>query len=193
MNPLRLLAPCSLFLLAVPSLSCSTKAEPSTSGGAFFQLQGGDDPENPGKFLACPDGGKSVTIAVTGSDGNPKLVVDGADGASAVCSWTANTFSINVSTAAGTMIVSGTYTISGDVQKSTDARATVHFPGATYITRTTKCTVDFDMKQSGEGGKLFGKVTCPKLEHTEIAGSACAFNVLDPTRIPYFRFANCKY
>jgi hypothetical protein len=203
MNPLRLLTPCLLTLLAVPSLSCSTKAEPVTSGGAYFQLQGGPDYDAtgkaiPGKFLSCPDGGKAVTISVKGSDGSDKLLVDGADGATAACTWTGNTFSVNVSNAAGTMIVGGTYSITGTncttatpcPQQSTDAHATIHFPGATYRTVDVKCTVDFDMAQSGDGGKLYGKVSCPKLEHTSVAGAACAINAVNGT---FFRFANCKY
>ena len=163
-------------------------AGPPSSGGAYFQVQGGADPDAAGKFLSCPDGGRSVTLSVKGADGTDKLVVDGAGGAVAKCTVTASTFSIDVETAAGSFAASGTYTTTATTMVSTDAAVTLAFPGASYKTGSTKCTIDFDPTQS-TGGKLYGKVTCTKLAHTSIATDACAISAINGS---FFRFANCK-
>jgi len=159
-----------------------------SSGGAFFQMQGGSDPEASGKFLACPDAGRMVTISVKGTDGTDKLVVDGVGGATATCSVTASTFAIDVANGAGRLTASGTYTTSSGTMDSIDATVTITFPGASYATGSTKCTIGFDPAQS-TGGKLFGKLTCSKLASTTASGNACAISAVTGS---FFRFANCK-
>ncbi len=163
----------------------------ATSGGAYFQLQGGDDPDAPGSALSCPDAGKSITIAIVGADGTAKLVVDGVGGNVAKCTVTASSFSVEVSSTAGSLVAAGSYASGGGKMQSTDATVTLGIPGASYKTSTQKCAFDFDPAQS-VGGKLYGKFSCPKLVHASISGSACALRSADPLNTAFLRFAGCK-
>ena len=129
-----------------------------------------------------------MILSVKGSDGIDKLAVDGVDGNVVKCTVIGEKFALKVVTSAGSLTADGSYTVVGGVEQSKDASMTLGFPGTSYQTVGTKCTLDFDPKQS-VGGKLFAKITCPKLERLSVAGSACAVTAVAGS---FFRFANCK-
>ncbi len=161
------------------SVSCSDDPPPAVSGGAYYQLL---TLTTPGSTLGrCLDPGAEVTIANRDADGSLKLIVDQADGAQVACKLDGGRFDVKVSNRLGTFQARGSYT--GTTSTDTFVRL-ITGSGNVYETRETLCSLEIT---ENADGKIFGYVTCPELQHTNI-DAACE---IGSTSKSYFRFANC--
>jgi hypothetical protein len=187
---------CSLAILSLglSAVSCSSEADPVVSGGAQFMLSNiaeADQPADPApRFGNCLDSSaEKQFVGQQSSDGNIKLVLDGADDAQVSCNVSGGRFNASVSRSNATFTANGSIGPATDACKggvSNDATVVIK-PGLnTYRTFSTKCTVCLS---ESSGGRLWGVVTCPLLEHT-LTPNACRTSTTgEETK---FGFVNCS-
>lgn len=166
---------------AVLALSCSSKQEPVTAGGAMFQLT----PPSPASLGICPDTTSQPNIVANRGENNGLvLVLDGADDARVSCKYDGTNYAVTVSKSGAT------FSASGSIQnnESTDAYVFVLTANNQYEQKgAAKCKISFIPQ--GEPGRLEGRnVTCTALEHSSLPNGFCATNPGNT----FFKFTNCK-
>lgn len=178
-----------LVVASACAIACSSAETPPVSGGARFQLQSADAMASMG-LASCPDSGREFLIAILGDDGQPKLMVDGADDARVRCQIDGTHFSLNVSNKNGSITATGSY--SGNV--STNAQVIVGFgTNNSYSTKDVPCTLTFEKDSGGnvvsDGGKIRAGIMCKMLKHKSL-DAACGIDVSGGSGA-FMQFSNC--
>jgi hypothetical protein len=178
----------AVLVASASTISCSSDDAPPVSGGAKFQLQAADSTAAMG-LDPCPDAGREFLIAIQGDDGQPKLMVDGADDARVKCQIDGSRFDLSVSNKNGTITASGSY--SGNVSK--DAQVfVVYGSNQSYSTKGVPCTLTFENPGGSvvqDGGKIRAGISCPALKHKTL-NAACGIDVSGASGA-FMQFSNC--